>query len=136
VRCEAAAATTATLESLFMSMASEAAPDDPEAVSDDDDDKELGVDAAVDEAVDDVELELEAADEAAADEEAAVASGRLALIQGWTRSSCRVSLSFGLTLKHFRIMSWHSWVSLVRNRNSALQMASSASKGMSPQTMS
>lgn len=110
-RCEAAAATTMADEAadLSMSMGSdEEAPDEePDEVS------ELGVDAAVDDCV-----ELE---------EVLVASGSWAVIQGWFISSTRLGRSLGRTLRHWRIMSWHSCVSLARNRTSALQMASSFS---------
>lgn len=111
VKCEA---TTATL--LSMSMGSVELLElplalEPLEVS------ELGVEAAVVE-VDDV-LVLGT--------EVLLDSGRCVDIQGWFRRSRRLGRSLGLNLRHLLIMSWHSWVSRVRNRTSALQMASSFS---------
>ena len=116
-RCEAAAVTT----DLSMSMGSGKDPDEPDDVRELAADKELGVEAAD-----------EAADEAAEEDLGstllpAASVGRLADIQGWLRRSFRLGLSEGLILRHLRMMSWHSWVSLVRNRTSAVQMASSFS---------
>ena len=84
--------------------------DDPELV------KELGVDA------------LEASEVAEwATVGTLVDSGRVADIHGWASRSLRLGLSLGRIFKHRRIMSWHSPVSRVRNRTSALQIASSFS---------
>ena len=115
--CEAAAAAT-----LSMSMGSECPDEDPEEVSEEEAERLLGVEAAVDAA--------ELFEEAVEDEAPLVTevlSGRLALIHGWFNRSLRVGRSLGRTLRHLRMMSWHSWVKRVRNRTSALQMASSFS---------
>jgi hypothetical protein len=95
-------------------------PEDPEEV------KELGVEAAVLEPDSD---DFDDDDEDVDDELVVVCddSGKTVVIQGWLRRSLRLGLSLGRTLRHLRIMSWHSWVSLVLNRTSALQMASSFS---------
>ena len=103
--------------------------DDPEEV------KELGVEAAVFAPEDEADWE----DATEVVEELVEAwillveladwldSGRWALIQGCSKRSRRLGRSLGLTLRHLRIMSWHSWERRVRNRTSALQIASSFS---------
>ncbi len=85
--------------------------------------------AATDDAADDEAV-------AVAGDEGAVRFSRFAVIQGCWRISSIEIRSAGLSLRHFLTRSWHSWVSLVRNLRSALQICSSCSKGMSPQTMS
>lgn len=89
--------------------------DDPEEV------RLLGVEAAVEVASEFPQTLLE--DTGVALEP----SGRLADIQGWFKRSSRLGRSLGLTLRHLRMISWHSCVSRVRNRTSALQIASSFS---------
>ncbi len=61
---------------------------------------------------------------------------RWAVIQGWRRISSMDILSTGLSLRHRFTRSWHSWDRRVLNLISALQICSSCSNGMSPQTMS
>jgi hypothetical protein len=61
---------------------------------------------------------------------------RLTVIQECWRISSMEILSAGRSRRHRRIRSWHSCVSLVLNLRSALQICSSCSNGMSPQTMS
>ena len=136
-KCEAATAAEAAAATLSMSMGSEcpACPEEPEEVSEEEAERLLGVEAAVDAAellLDEVEAEAPEVDGT----ELTLLSGRLALIHGWFSRSLRVGRSLGRTLRHLLMMSWHSWVRRVRNRTSAVQMASSFSYGMSPHTMS
>lgn len=56
--------------------------------------------------------------------------------QGCFKTTSRLGLRLASVWRHFRIRSWHSAESLVRNRSSARQICSSVSKGISPQTMS
>jgi len=58
------------------------------------------------------------------------------VIQGWRRISSSFNRSFGLILRQAFTRSWHSMVTSLRKFTWALQMCSSCSKGMSPQTMS
>ena len=60
----------------------------------------------------------------------------LANSQGWLSMAFRLGLSWGLILRQALIRSSQSEVMLLVKLSWALQMASSASKGMSPQTMS
>lgn len=126
-KCEAETAAEAAAATLSMSMGSECpAPDEPEEVKDDEAERLDGVEAAVEVAellLDELEVE---APEVVEDTEL-MDSGKLALIHGWFNRSLRVGRSLGRTLRHLRIMSWHSWVRRVRKRTSAVQMASSFS---------
>lgn len=114
--------------------------DDDIAESEDDieDDEHVDMDETDEELVADGTTTDGAAVEVAvaAGAETAAKFSRLADIQGCWRISSMEILSVGLSRKHRRTRSWHSWVSLVRNLRSALQICSSCSKGMSPQTMS
>ena len=56
--------------------------------------------------------------------------------QACLRTASRLGLLLASVWRHFRIRSWHSADSLVRKRSSALQICSSVSNGISPQTMS
>jgi hypothetical protein len=56
--------------------------------------------------------------------------------QGCLRMSSSFGLLSGGTWRHCLMRSWHSWDNRTRKRVSALQICSSRSKGMSPQTMS
>ena len=102
------------------------APEEPEEVSEEEAERLLGVEAAVDVAellLDEAEAEAPEVDGT----ELLLLSGRLALIHGWFSRSLRVGRSLGRTLRHLLMMSWHSWVRRVRKRTSAVQMASSFS---------
>lgn len=126
-KCEAATAAEAAAATLSMSMGSEwPAPEEPEEVSEEEAERLLGVEAAVDVAellLDEAEAEAPEVDGT----ELLLLSGRLALIHGWFSRSLRVGRSLGRTLRHLLMMSWHSWVRRVRKRTSAVQMASSFS---------
>jgi hypothetical protein len=126
-KCEAATAAEAAAATLSMSMGSECpAPEEPEEVSEEEAERLLGVEAAVDVAellLDEAEAEAPEVDGT----ELLLLSGRLALIHGWFSRSLRVGRSLGRTLRHLLMMSWHSWVRRVRKRTSAVQMASSFS---------
>lgn len=126
----AAACRAADAATLSMSIGSECPTgvlEDPEEVNEDEAERLLGVEAAVDAAELLFEADVEVETELAPLAEALFNSGRLALIQGWFNRSLRVGRSLGRTFRHRRIMSWHSCVRRARNRTSALQMASSFS---------
>jgi hypothetical protein len=104
--CEAAAAAT-----LSMSIGSECPPDaeEPEEVNEEEADRLLGVEAAVEAAellFDEAEHPPADTDDAPFDTEVLEAlSGRLALIHEWFNKSLRDGRSLGLTLRHLLMMS-------------------------------
>ena len=121
---------------MFLVDIAESDVDIAESVDDIDKDEDVDMDEIEDEGDGTAGAAVDVAADVAAGAEAAAKFSRLADIQGCWRISSMEILSAGRSLKHRRTRSWHSWVSLVRNLRSALQICSSCSKGMSPQTMS